>query len=1392
MDEQIRIKGRLVSKHDIELNWLKATNFVPLASEHIVYDAETPESFAAAYATLTEEQKQKLGRTEPITYARTKLGNGVDSVNDLPFQTISVSVNTPNWNASEAELGYIKNRTHYEVMSADSKIILEQDLSAAEQVDNTWIVTLQHPIVPGQAYEVQYSSTAGSETKYFTCTAFESQLSDGDGQLCLLGNGAGFGLEDMGTDVPFLLATSGGVSAYIISLEDETPNTTHIKLEGKIPIVKELPERFIQTPITMLTTAIQAQISAFSQHVDNHINSTSEHVGSSDRTNWNDAYTHAISLHAPDDARANVIEKILINDTEVTPTSNKEIKLTVDSTLSETSTNPIQTNAVYAALDAKATKVALSGHTTDKTVHITADERTKWNKAEQNVQSDWNETSTDSDAYIRNKPEVIIEGDTRLTDARTPTSHSHGELTNDGKLNTASRIVVTSTTKAVTTGTIDPATLVVNTDARLSDKRDPKDHTQPATSITEDASHRFVTNAEKSAWNSKLDSKPNGSTNLIDQNNRINTSYLPDAIVGQMKFGGIVTHLEDDAAGTVAAVEISECLQAYVMETLSGDRTYDSAKVLFWESFPAVSVVHYRADLVNGLRDDREETDVRIPEGYYFISNINSNLAIEGETEQFYKGDWLVVSNGKWETVGNTDTVRTVNGKIGDIVLTAGDVGAYNKSECDTNFNIKTSLTNGSGKNSLVFHEGQASGNYAIAGGSTDKSLLEDLAGADNVKNITPIKAKAAGMMSMSIGTNTEANSPYSAAFGFGSRSGIKGYYWNSITISGNTATLILSKTRDSLTPVTSCDWAKGDYVSIVNTRTYAMCATIVEKPTTDTTTGSIKIKVDSVVFGADAYKAGAILKSYDRGIFAVYEQSTTPTLLDKEAAVRPRWAVRNGEVEFAFGAWSHGFNNLAAAPFSTAEGQNNIVAGDFGHVEGRKNVAGTAVHAEGHSNFIIGTDSHGEGYNNTLTSTAINGHVEGSTNKVSGDTAHGEGYNNTVSGTASHGEGSTNTVASNYSHGEGYNNNLESSAIYGHVEGRNNTVSGDTAHGEGYNNTVSGVAAHGEGANNTVSGNYAHVEGNNNEVTGARAHGEGESNLVSGSYAHAEGSHNEASGKDSHAEGNYTKATKSQSHAQGYYTEATGDESFAAGNHSKATGKASYAGNYYTEAKGSYSQSSGCYTVAAGTAQTVIGKYNIEDTSSALIIGGGAAAARKNAATVDFNGNAWFANKVTFGAEKYSAWTNDFKLVGSSSMNGGEEEGFSKTWTESEDVFDLRESQLYNYVWSFGNEHSIDKKPLVKQPDGSYTLSTKSHTLVLKAGALTLTFTGNAGSSWTTLTQYKAVDPLKMQHIEGLTSTIVDLQNRITELENIISSLVTLGVVDNKGQLTVTPPAEE
>lgn len=82
---QKQINARLVQKNGFESDWLLATNFIPLRGEIIIYNAEADQNgnllqIKDAPVTLPN------GRTEPYTYARFKIGDGVTPINALPFE----------------------------------------------------------------------------------------------------------------------------------------------------------------------------------------------------------------------------------------------------------------------------------------------------------------------------------------------------------------------------------------------------------------------------------------------------------------------------------------------------------------------------------------------------------------------------------------------------------------------------------------------------------------------------------------------------------------------------------------------------------------------------------------------------------------------------------------------------------------------------------------------------------------------------------------------------------------------------------------------------------------------------------------------------------------------------------------------------------------------------------------------------------------------------------------------------------------------------------------------------------------------------------------------------------------------------------------------------------
>ena len=159
-------------------------------------------------------------------------------------------------------------------------------------------------------------------------------------------------------------------------------------------------------------------------------------------------------------------------------------------------------------------------------------------------------------------------------------------------------------------------------------------------------------------------------------------------------------------------------------------------------------------------------------------------------------------------------------------------------------------------------------------------------------------------------------------------------------------------------------------------------------------------------------------------------------------------------------------------------------------------------------------------------------------------------------------------------------------------------------------------------GVNVIASSNCSHAEGTSAKASGESSHAEGFFTTASGESSHAEGASTIASGMYSHAEGNSTKASEYCSHAEGIFTTASGNQSHAEGAHTTASGNQSHAEGNYTKASSDY--------------QHVQGKYNIEDTANkyAHIVGNGDNIKDSNAHTLDWEGNAWYAGKLTLGKD--------------------------------------------------------------------------------------------------------------------------------------------------------------
>lgn len=231
----------------------------------------------------------------------------------------------------------------------------------------------------------------------------------------------------------------------------------------------------------------------------------------------------------------------------------------------------------------------------------------------------------------------------------------------------------------------------------------------------------------------------------------------------------------------------------------------------------------------------------------------------------------------------------------------------------------------------------------------------------------------------------------------------------------------------------------------------------------------------------------------------------------------------------------------------------------------------------------------------------------------------------------------------------------LERKYIAEHID----NLAGEKVAGKSY--TVDGVqTTAGKGAEvfndystNIASGQYSHAEGMNNIASGSASHAEGYATKASGSYSHAEGYETTASASRSHAEGWSTEATAQGAHAEGFATHATGQYSHAEGDNATAAGRASHAEGYSTDAVADYSHAEGMQTNASSEYQHVQGKWNIidaDDTYAHIVGNGTSNSSRKNAHTLDWSGNAWYAGTVETTAiilkSSTSGSTKRFKLT--------------------------------------------------------------------------------------------------------------------------------------------------
>lgn len=106
------LNSRIINKHDIEANWVKATNFIPKQGEIIVYDKD-----------------------DNYNYPRVKIGDGVTTVVALPFIDDNTLTSVSNL---QTEVDNVKDSTSDEALNTKVNTIIQDigaltiDLNSAE------------------------------------------------------------------------------------------------------------------------------------------------------------------------------------------------------------------------------------------------------------------------------------------------------------------------------------------------------------------------------------------------------------------------------------------------------------------------------------------------------------------------------------------------------------------------------------------------------------------------------------------------------------------------------------------------------------------------------------------------------------------------------------------------------------------------------------------------------------------------------------------------------------------------------------------------------------------------------------------------------------------------------------------------------------------------------------------------------------------------------------------------------------------------------------------------------------------------------------------------------------------------------------------------------------
>lgn len=130
----------------------------------------------------------------------------------------------------------------------------------------------------------------------------------------------------------------------------------------------------------------------------------------------------------------------------------------------------------------------------------------------------------------------------------------------------------------------------------------------------------------------------------LDANGKIILSQIPDAVYGNVLYGGNLTEFTDE--DLAASVSISSSLRA---------------RLGLADTVTTITIANATSSSITG------EYGYASLEGVYFICEAAGSWGLTGS---FEVGDWMISTGTSWQKVDNTDAVKSVNGQIGDVNIT--------------------------------------------------------------------------------------------------------------------------------------------------------------------------------------------------------------------------------------------------------------------------------------------------------------------------------------------------------------------------------------------------------------------------------------------------------------------------------------------------------------------------------------------------------------------------------------------------------------------------------------------------------------------------------------------------------------------------------------------------